>query len=279
MLVVFAVMAAAVYLAEESRRRNQQRVLDAQFETHVRAFLTVEEAHSNAIKEQCRALSHSVRLQAALEEHDVEDLYQNAVTVLQSILDFGTPGINPAPGIHASFFRFFDASGVLLSTENPSAGLIDRESLDESLVGMGNAHEMDDQSVGLIALARSNQPSALREVVLTRIRDSHGRNLGALAVGFPAGKLQDPAVDGAGRISSGIWINRRLYIDELDPLDRHVVAERVSTTLSQQTAGHFLVELKNGPNLLYYKALNPGTQFSPAYQGCGHPLDLLPVGV
>jgi hypothetical protein len=63
--VVFAVTAASVYLAEESRQRNQQRVLDAQFQAQVGSFLAIEEAHSDAIKEKCRALSHSVRLRAA----------------------------------------------------------------------------------------------------------------------------------------------------------------------------------------------------------------------
>jgi len=273
MLVVFAVMAASVYLAEENRRRNQQRVLDAQFEAHVRSFLAVEEARSDAIKEKCRALSHSVRLRAALEERDVDDLYQNAVTELQGILESGARDSGAALGIRASFFRFFDAGGVLLPPENQSAGLIDQGALDESLVAMGKVlREINDQSVGLIALARSNNPRALRQVVLTRIRDSNGRNLGALAVGFPIGSLQDPAVAGGGSINSGIWINRRLYVDELDPLDRHVVAERIGAALSQQRASHFSVGLKNGPNFVYYKALNPETHFSPAYQVCLYPL-------
>lgn len=273
MLVVFAVTAASVYLAEESRQRNQQRVLDTQFEAQVSSFLAVEEVHSDAIKEKCRALSHSVRLRAALEERDVDDLYQNAVTELQSILSSDVPNANAASGIRASFFRFFDASGVLLASENESAGMIDQGSLDEPLGMMGKMlREIGDQSVCLIALARSNQPRALREVVLTRIRDSNGRNLGALAVGFPIADLQGAESDDSGAIRSGIWLNRRFYIDDFGEIDRQIVSERIGATSGQQKAGHLFVELQSGPNLVYYKALNPGTKFSPAYQVCLYPL-------
>src|SRR5205814_5142650 len=124
------------------------------------------------------------RLRAALEERDVDDLYQNAVTELQNILNSGNPNAPAASGIRASFFRFFDARGVLLPPRDGTAGLIDQESLDESLVTMGKLlGEIGEQSLGLIALARSNQPRALREGAPTRIRDSNGRNLGAPAGG------------------------------------------------------------------------------------------------
>src|SRR5439155_894945 len=155
------------------------------------SFLAVEEAHSDAIKEKCRAISHSVRIRAALEEREVEDLYQNAISEFQSVLGSGVPNLNPTFGMRASFFRFFDAQGVLLAPEHESAGLVDHEALDESLVAMGKMlGEIGEQSVFLIALARSNQTRALREVVLTRIHNSNGRNLGALAVAFPISDLQ-----------------------------------------------------------------------------------------
>ena len=270
--VVFAVTAACVYLAEKSRQRNQQRVLDAQFQAQTASFLAVEEAHSDAIKEKCRAISHSVRIRAALEEREVEDLYQNAISEFQNVLGSGVPNLNTTFGIRASFFRFFDAQGVLLAPEHESAGLVDHESLDESLVAMGKMlGDIGDQSVFLIALARSNQPRALREVVLTRIRDSNGRNLGALAVAFPISDLQDKGADGRDKISSGIWFNRRLYIDELDDLDRHIVAERIAA-IPNHKAGHLFVELKKGPNLLYYEALDSEAKPAPTYQVCLYPL-------
>src|SRR2546423_12540123 len=222
MLVVLAVTTAAVYLAEKNRRTNQQQLLDAQFQNRVKSFLKIQAAQSEAITEKCVALSHSVRLRAALEERDVDDLYQNALTELEGMLDRtgGSPDIT-----RASFFRFFDGDGLILSPENYPAGLTDQPALQEALSKMAQSlREDDDQAVGFIALARGNRPSALRKIVLTKIRAPSGKMLGELVVGFPLSHLEDTDVNRAGAIQSGIWLDQRLYIESLNPADRQLVS-------------------------------------------------------
>jgi signal transduction histidine kinase len=274
MLVVLAVTIATVYLAEKNRRANQQQLLDAQFQSRVQAFLKIQDAQSEIITEKCLALSHAVRLRAALEERDVDDLYQNAVTELEGILDHSGASLDVVPEVsRASFLRFFDADGLMLSPEHHPAGLIDQPSLDESLASMGKLlRPEDDQAVGFIALARGNRPGALRKVVLTIIRDPNARSLGTLVVGFPISHLEDTENDRAGAIKSGIWLNQRLYIESLDAADRRLVGEQVRAASGKQPAGHFPIGLESGPHLLYYKALDPETQFAPAYQVCLYPL-------
>lgn len=272
MLVVLAVTTATVYLAEKNRRANQQQVLDAQFQSRVQSFLKIQEAQSEIITEKCLAISHAVRLRAALEERDVDDLYQNALTELEGILDRSGTSTENAPDLtRASFFRFLDADGLVLPPERHPAGLTDQASLDESLSSLGKMlRPEDDQAVGFIALARGNRPTALRKVVLTQIRAPSGRGLGALVVGFPISHLEDTESDRA--IKSGIWLKRQLYIESLDAADRHLVAEQVRAASGKETAGRFPVELESGSHLLYYKALDPETQFAPAYQVCLYPL-------
>ena len=97
MLVVLAVTTATVYLAEKNRRANHQQLLDAQFQNRVQSFLKIQEAQSEVITEKCLALSHAVRLRAALEERDVDDLYRNALTELEGILDHS----GASTGVHA----------------------------------------------------------------------------------------------------------------------------------------------------------------------------------
>jgi signal transduction histidine kinase len=270
MLVVFAVTAATVYLAEKNRRSNQQQLLDAQFQNRVQSFLKIQAAQSEAITEKCFALSHSVRLRAALEERDADDLYQNALTELEEMLD--RTGASP-DGTHASFFRFFDADGRILSPENQPAGLTDQPALQEALSRMAKGlPEDDEQAVGFIALARGNRPSALRKIVLTKIRGPNGKLLGELVVGFPLTHLEDTEVDRAGAIQSGIWLDQRLYIESLSLADRQLVSERLRAASSKETADHFPIDLESGPHFLYYKALDPETQFAPAYQICLYPL-------
>ena len=270
MLVVLAVTTATVYLAEKNRRSNQQQLLDAQFQNRVQSFLKIQAAQSEAITEKCLALSHSVRLRAALEERDVDDLYQNALTELEEMLD--RTGASP-DATRASFFRFFDGDGLILSPENHPAGLTDQPALQEALSRMAKGlREDDEQAVGFIALARGNRPSALRKIVLTKIRGPNGKMLGALVVGFPLTNLEDKEVDRAGAIQSGIWLDQRLYIETLSLADRQLVSERLRAASSKETANHFPIDLESGPHLLYYKALDPETQFAPAYQVCLYPL-------
>jgi signal transduction histidine kinase len=272
MLVVLAVTTATVYLAEKNRRANQQQVLDAQFQSRVQSFLKIQEAQSNIITEKCLAISHTVRLRAALEERDIDDLYQNALTELEGMLDRSGSSSETATDVtRASFFRFLDADGLVLPPERHPAGLTDLQSLDESLSSLGKMlRPEDDQAVGFIALARGNRATALRKVVLTPIRDPAGRSLGALVVGFPISHLDDAENDRA--IKSGIWLKRQLYIEGLSAADRHLVAEQVRAASGKEAAGRFPVELESGSHLLYYKALDPGTRFEPAYQVCLYPL-------
>src|SRR5438105_3140486 len=145
MLVVLAVTTTTVYLAEENRRANHQRALDTQFENQVRSFLKIQETRSAAITEKCRALAHAVRLRAALEERDVDDLYQNALTELDSILDHGDASENSSNVLRASFFRFLDAEGKVLPPNNHQAGLTEQASLDVALSTMGKALRQEDE--------------------------------------------------------------------------------------------------------------------------------------
>lgn len=274
MLIVLAVTIATVYLAEENRRSNHQRALDAQFQNQVQSFLKIQETQSEAITEKCRALARAVRIRAALEERDVDDMYRNALTELEGVLEHpGDSAGGPSDAGRASFFRFLDAEGEVLPPEGHPAGLTSQPSLHEALSAMGKAlREADEQSVGYIALARSNQPAALRQIVLTKIHDPAGRTLGTLVVGFPIGHFQDSANGRSEAIQSGIWLKQRLYIENLGASDRRLIAQQISAASSRETASHFRVDLENGPHLLYYKALDPGTQFAPAYQVCLYPL-------
>src|SRR5581483_2706312 len=85
MFVVVTITGATLFLAEKNLRQNQQRALDDQFQNRVRSFLAMQEERSRAIRERCRTLSQSVRLRAALEEREIDDLYQNALTELRGL--------------------------------------------------------------------------------------------------------------------------------------------------------------------------------------------------
>jgi signal transduction histidine kinase len=274
MLVVLTVTSVTLYLAEKNLRANHQSALDAEFQNQMRSFFAMQEAQSKAIKDQCLTLSHSVRLRAALEERDVDDLYRNALPELQGIFEGeDVAGARANDSVLASFFRFLDRDGEILSPGNQPAGLRDQRLLHQALASMGRVlGDVEEQSVGFITLSRGNRPGALREVVLTKIRDWDGKTLGALALGFPIKAFEQPVRQGESAIKDGIWLNRQLFMEGLDTADRHLLEQRVAAATAAQSAGHFIIDLQAGAHLLFYQALDPNTQFSPAYEVCLYPL-------
>jgi signal transduction histidine kinase/CheY-like chemotaxis protein len=172
--------------------------------------------------------------------------------------------------LRASFFRFFDSNGSVLSPSEYATGLKDQDSLNQALAPMGHVfRQLDDQATGYIALARGSEPTALRLVVLTKIIDWDNKILGALVLGFP---VKNQTSTSGGEIKNGIWLGHQLYIDGLSAPDRHLLVRRVNEETVLEPAGHFFVELENGPHLLFYKTLNPETKLSPAYEVCLYPL-------
>jgi signal transduction histidine kinase len=268
MLIVVAITGATVYFAENNLRANQQRLLNAQFQNQVRSFLSVQDLRSSAVAEKCRTVSGSVRLRAALEEKDVDDLYRNALAELQEVFTPELANVPSAPteNIRASFFRFVDLNGAVLSPGEQPAGDVDPKSLTQTLAAQEN--ETDDQSVAFIATNRDSDPSALRQIVLTRIRGWNGNLLGTLVLGFPIRATQASDARNA-EIKNGIWLDHRFYINGLSAPDRHLVAQRVQAGFAD-TGGKFSVDLADGPHLLFYKTLH--SKGGLAYAVCLYPL-------
>ena len=275
MLVVLAVTSATLYLAGNNLRANQQKNLDTQFQSQLRSFLAVQDLQASAVTDRCRALSQSVRLRAALEERDIDDLYRNALTELQGILDLNSPANEQEPhSLRASFFRFLDADGAVLSPDEQLTGVTDQAVLPTALAPMGRVlHDVEEQNIGFIPVGRGHRLNALRKVVLTKIRDWNGKVLGALVLGFPVGAIDNQTADAAASVfKSGLWLDRQLYIEGISAADRHLLIQRAATAMVGDNAGHFIVDLESGPHFLFYKALDPETRFSPAYHVCLYPL-------
>jgi len=271
MLIVLTITGATVYIAENNLRANQQRLLNAQFQNQMRSFLAVQDLRSSAVAEKCRDVSRSVRLRAALEEKDVDDLYRNALTELQGVFNPNEPAADYAQqSVRASFFRFVDVDGAVLPAGDHPAGNVDPRSLEQALAPVAfEPRDIAEQSVAFIAIGRGNDPAALRQIVLTKVHGWNGNGLGALILGFPIKQARGADSRGA-EIKSGIWLNRQFYIADLSAADRHLIAQRVQAELTQGTAGNFNVDLESGPHLLFYKALN--SQVAPAYDVCLYPL-------
>jgi hypothetical protein len=273
MLIVVTVAGATLYLAERNVQARYQESLDVQFQAQMRLFTALQDARLGVIMGKCRTLSHSVRLRAALEERDVEDLYQNALTELQGIFGGVAEDRNDSDTSRASFCRFLDADGTILPPTQFSAGLVDRESLAQILApSVRKQRNVEEQTVGYIALERGNDLSDLRQVVVTKVLDWDGKNLGSLVLGFAVPNITGLEAERKNAISAGIWLRDQLYIKNVNAPDRHRLAQQISSAVTTETSGHFAVEVENGPHLLFFKAIDPDTQLAPAYEVCLYPL-------
>src|SRR3984893_3936819 len=273
MLIVVVVTGATVYIAGNNLRTNQDRALERQFHTQMGSFIAIQEARSSAIAEKCRALSHSVRLRPALEEHDVDDLYRNALTELLPVLEAPAATNDGANPTLASFFRFFDAQGQLLATREPAAGGVEDSFLEQALAETGRALTgVNDQSIGFIAVGTGDRPQTLRAIVATKMRDWNGRSLGTLVLGFSPSEMRLSNGSAGSEIKNGIWLGDRFYIEGLSASDRHVVAHHLSFDGKQRVADNVAVDLQSGPHLLFHKPLNPESELTPAYDVCLYPL-------
>ena len=216
MLIVLGVTGVTLYVAERSVQIRYQESLELRFQSEMRRFTEVQEAQLDAVTEKCRTLSTSVRLRAALEERDVDDLYQNALTELQTVVDPQAPEAGEGEIQRASFFRFLDPSGEVLS---PSDDQSTSGALDEALTQMGRMlPDIKTQTVGYIALTEDNDSAALREVILTKILDWDGKDLGVLVLGFPVRNVTGAQAARETATRSGVWLINRLYLEGLESI-------------------------------------------------------------
>jgi len=264
MLGVLIATIVAIYWAQRSEQITSERSLQEQFQSRLGFLLGAQNARQAAVSEQCRSLAHVVRIQAALEEGDVEDLYANARIELRNVLeDGGIPSSNRSTGPpRAIFFRFLSADGKLLVPPNAPA---QREPWEEQLVATGIG--TGNQQFGYVSVQTQSGKTEVNEIVCTPILGLQGETLASLVLGFPP---IDLAVKTDSELKTGIWLNGELQMPVLDPEEREALSGGIAKAIqiSSQQGDNFKVVIRGEPYLLFYKILNPGSRFSPAYEIC-----------
>jgi signal transduction histidine kinase len=99
-----------------------------------------------------------------------------------------------------------------------------------------------------------------------------GEVISALVVGFKPFEVVDKG-EGTG-LKSGIWLNGRLHLPSLPKSAQLEIEDDIAQKVSKADGGQnsFNVRVNGVPELLFYKPLNPGSLFPPAYEICVYPL-------
>src|SRR6201981_796369 len=107
MLVVSAITASGLYLAQRNVAATAKRDLQQDFQAQLSSLDNVQKFRHAAIAERCSALASRPRIHAALEDNALDLLYPSAKDELRNLME----GEEPPPAqsvqsLHARFYRF-----------------------------------------------------------------------------------------------------------------------------------------------------------------------------
>ena len=268
MLVVSTVTAAALYFAQRGIEADAERTRQQEFQAAFANLLGVQAAHRAMIAERCDAVAGALRNRSALEDANLEALYLNADIELRALLKTAQPASDPS-SLHATFLRFLDASGAVLPPPGDFGGSLPAP-LDAQLAAPAGA---DKKEAAYVFVDRPGARPRIDEIVSTPITATDtGEVIGTLALGFRPAEFGANFAGAEAR--SGIWLQGHLHLPALDAGARDALEAAITRAAPNGggAASSLPVSVGGGSHLLFYKLLNPGSRFPPAYEVCLYPL-------
>jgi signal transduction histidine kinase len=277
MLVVSGITALGLYLAQSQLTESAEQDLEREFQGEVAWLHSVQEMHRAALAARCRTLAEKPRIHAALEDNALDLLYPNANDELRDLINRNDEraegGVGPP--FNATFYRFLDGRGRVITPPNAKE-LGELRPEEESQLSLERV-PAEEQIGYLLRAARDGNEKVDEVIAMPIISTETNEPIAAVVVGVT------PVEPGQHReganIRSGIWLQDRLHMPALSGSSQMMVLGRELTRAIARLdeAGSSLrIDVNGAPNLLFYKLLNPNSQFPPAYEICLYPLnDLL----
>src|SRR4029077_7916101 len=108
MLVVSAITASGLYLAQRNVAATAKRDLQQDFQAQLSSLDNVQKFRHAAIAERCSALASRPRIHAALEDNALDLLYPSAKDELRDLMEVEQSRPEEVPSLRAKFYRFLD---------------------------------------------------------------------------------------------------------------------------------------------------------------------------
>src|SRR2546426_3467267 len=269
MLVVATLTALGFYLAQRKVTADAERNLQAIFQSELSSLHKLEELRHAALADRCNALAAKSRIHAAIEDNAIDLLYPSAKDELRDLMEGEEPPpAQAAQWLHAKFYRFLDRAGAVIKPLNPyDVGELNGDT--EAQLALSELP--DKQQIGYVLENTQAGDRAIDEVIAVPIFSTDtGEVISALVIGFKPLELEDKHTG----MKSGIWTNGHLHLPALPTASQTTLNKRVVDALanSDQDENYFRVDAGGAPQLLFYKRLNPGSLFLPAYEICVYPL-------
>ena len=269
MIVVATLTALGFYLAQRKVTADAERNLQQIFQNELSSLHKLEELRHAALADRCNALAAKSRIHAAIEDNAIDLLYPSAKDELRDLMESEEPPpAQAAQWLHAKFYRFLDGAGAVIKPLNPyEVGELNGDT--EAQLALSELP--DKQQIGYVLEKTQAGDRAIDEVIAVPIFSTDtGEVISALVIGFKPLELEDKHTG----MKSGIWTNGHLHLPALPTASQTTLNKRVVDALanSDQDENYFRVDAGGAPQLLFYKRLNPGSLFPPAYEICVYPL-------
>ena len=134
-----------------------------------------------------------------------------------------------------------------------------------------------EQQIGYLLRRAGEGGETIDEVIAMPIISSEtDQPIAAIVVGFKPVELGRRRL--AGTIQSGIWLKGKVHLPSKADSSEGVLSDELTRAIATPDLSErsFRVSLNGTPHLVFYKQLNPGSLFPPAYEVCIYSLsDLL----
>jgi signal transduction histidine kinase len=270
MLIVVTLTALGLYLAQRKVAADAEQDLQQNFQAELSTLHKIEELRHASLVDRCAALAARPRIHAALEDNALDLLYPSAKDELRDL----TEGEEPPPeqaaqSLHARFYRFLNSHGAVLPPPKPNeVGELGADAeLQLSLPRLS-----DKPQIGYVHEI-VNGATIVDEVISVPIFSTEtGEVISALVIGFKP--LEIAAKESNAGMKSGICLRNLLHLPSISGPARKFLGDEIAQSVAQADRGrnNFRVIVDGAPQLLFYKQLNPGSLFPPAYEVCIYPL-------
>ncbi len=271
MVIVAALTALGLYLAQRKVTADAERNLQENFQAELSSLHKLEELRHAALADRCNALAAKSRIHAAIEDNAIDLLYPSAKDELRDLMEGEEPPPEQgAQSLYATFYRFLDGTGAVLKPPNPKeVGQLDPKA--EAQLSLAKLPAT--QQIGYVQKKVGAGRGAVAEVLAVPIFSTDtGDVISALVVGFKP--FQPKQTDASAGMKSGIWVNGQLHLPSLPKSAEASLSKKIADAVadSGRAESNFRVNVDDAPQLLFYKRLNPGSLFPPAYEICVYPL-------
>jgi signal transduction histidine kinase len=264
MVIVATLTALGFYLAQRRVAADAEQNLQQTFQAELSSLHKLEELRHAALADRFKALAANPRIHAAIEDDAIDLLYPSAKDELHDLMEGEEPPPEKAArSLHARFYRFLDSTGGVIKPPNAS----DVGELDSNTEAQLSLNKLPDtQQIGYVQSAGD-----IHQIIAVPIFSTDtGDLISALVIGFKPPELEDKYTG----MQSGIWVDGHLHLPALPSSAKASLNEKITSVLanSDSEQNYFRVDVTRAPQLLFYKRLNPGSLFPPAYEICAYPL-------